>query len=174
MFVRRGERRLVRSERGDWLRDARLRSHSRWLIRRTASQLPLTVRGLCTAIGQLRGTPISLMEWDLPAQGPFGVLISREDEDVIAYQAKTTRAHQEHIILHEVGHIIAFDLAGERPELPQLRTCYSNRDERDAEIIASAIMHQVISINRRSRHYGLDEPWKPSVYNSLVLNSGPV
>ncbi|MDH6120975.1 hypothetical protein [Kitasatospora sp. GAS204B] len=78
-------------------------------MRRLAPSLPLSVTTLCDSIGELRGTPIKLLEWDLPADGPFGVLISRHDEDVIAYQAKTTKAHQAHIILHEVGHIVAYD-----------------------------------------------------------------
>jgi hypothetical protein len=142
-------------------------------MRQLTPQLPLSVTTLCDLIGELRGTPITLLEWDLPAHGPFGVLISREHEDVIAYQAKTTRAHQAHIILHEVGHIIAFDLEGERPAGMQLRSCYSGRDERDAEIIASTIMHQAISMSRRAQRYDLDEPWRPSVYNSLVLTGGP-
>lgn len=114
------------------------------------------------------------MEWDLSADGPFGVLISRDHEDVIVYQAKTTKAHQAHIILHEVGHIIAFDLQGERPPGTVERSCYSDRDERDAEIIASTIMYQAISMSRRVRSHGLDEPWRPSVYNSLVLTDGAV
>ncbi|MDH6120974.1 hypothetical protein ABH930_005161 [Kitasatospora sp. GAS204A] len=54
----------------------------------------------------------------------------------------------------------------------QFRTCYSDRDERDAEIIASTIMQYAISMSRRTRRYGLDEPWRPSVYNSLVLTDG--
>ncbi|MEY9947524.1 hypothetical protein [Kitasatospora sp. GAS1066B] len=142
-------------------------------MRRLAPSLPLSVTTLCDSIGELRGTPIKLLEWDLPADGPFGVLISRHDEDVIAYQAKTTKAHQAHIILHEVGHIVAYDLAGERPATQmQFRTCYSDRDERDAEIIASTIMQYAISMSRRTRRYGLDEPWRPSVYNSLVLTDG--
>ncbi|WP_328379060.1 hypothetical protein OHB13_29380 [Streptomyces sp. NBC_00440] len=141
-------------------------------MRKLAPPLPLNVVTLCHLLGDLRGTPIRLLEWDLPADGPFGVLISREDEDVIAYQARTTKAHQAHIILHEVGHIVAYDLAGERPAELQLRTCYADRDERDAEIIASTVMHHAISMSRRAQRYGLDEPWRPSVYNSLVLTDG--
>lgn len=114
------------------------------------------------------------MEWDLSADGPFGVLISREHEDVIIYQAKTTKAHQAHIILHEVGHILAFDLAGEWPSATLERTCYSDRDERDAEIIASTIMYRAIALSRHMRSHGLDEPWRPSVYNSLLLTGGAV
>lgn len=157
---------------GNRLRDAQLRSYSRRLMRELTPKLPLSVTTLCDLLGQLRGTPIILVEWDLSAHGPFAVLISRANEDVIAYQAKTTKTHQAHIILHEVGHIIANDLHGRNPAGMQLRTYYSNREERDAEIIASTIMHQAISMSQRAQRYDLDEPWRPSVYNSLVLADG--
>ncbi|MFG2784059.1 hypothetical protein ACGFY7_40275 [Streptomyces prunicolor] len=138
-------------------------------MQQLAPPLPLDVTTLCELLSERRGTPITLLEWELPADGPFGVLLSRPDEDVIVYQARTTKAHQAHIVLHEMGHIVAYDLAGERPELPQLRTCYSDRDERDAEVVASALMHQAMSMHRQAQRYGLDEPWRPSVLGSLVF-----
>ncbi|WP_236045881.1 M48 family metalloprotease [Streptacidiphilus fuscans] len=131
--------------------------------------MPLDPAVLCERLGEFRGTPIRLMAWELPTDGPFGMLISRPHEDAIIYQSHTTKAHQAHIVLHELGHIIAYDLAGERPVATQLRTCYSDRDERDAEVIASTIMCQAILATRRTKRYGIDEPWRPSVYNSLVL-----
>ncbi|MER7411996.1 MULTISPECIES: hypothetical protein [Streptomyces] len=138
-------------------------------MRELAPPLPLRVTTLCALLAEQRGTPIKLLEWELPANGPFGVLLSRQHEDVIVYQAKATRAHQEHIILHEVGHIIAYDLAGERPGRLHLRNHYSDRDERDAEIVASTLMHQALSMHRQAQRYGLDEPWRPSVFGSLVF-----
>jgi hypothetical protein len=155
--------------RQDQLRDAQLRAHSRQLLRRLELPMPLDPAALCERLGEVRGTPIRLMAWELPVDGPFGMLISRPHEDAIVYQSHTTRAHQAHIILHEVGHIVAYDLAGSRPAETKLRTCYSDRDERDAEVIASTIMRQAILLGRRARRYGVDEPWRPSVYNSLGL-----
>ncbi|MEU5044954.1 hypothetical protein [Streptomyces griseorubiginosus] len=141
-------------------------------MQRLAPPLPLNMAELCGLLSEERGTAITLLEWELPADGPFGVLLARPDEDVIVYQAKTTKAHQAHIVLHEVGHIVAYDLAGERPELPQLRSCYSDRDERDAEVVASTLMHQAMSMHRQAERYGLDEPWRPSVFGSLVFEDG--
>ncbi|EDY55328.1 MULTISPECIES: hypothetical protein [Streptomyces] len=169
-FRRRGGRWASGS--GDRRRDAELRAHSRRLLHRLAPSLPLGIAELCELLAEQRGTPITLLEWELPADGPFGVLLSRPDEDVIVYQANTTKAHQAHIVLHEIGHIIAYDLAGERPELPLLRTCYSDRDERDAEVVASTLMHQAMSMHRQAQRYGLDEPWRPSVFGSLVFEDG--
>jgi hypothetical protein len=141
-------------------------------MRRLELPVPLDPAILCERLGEFRGTPIRLMAWELPVDGPFGMLISRPHEDAIVYQSHTTRAHQAHIILHEVGHIVAYDLAGERPDGTKLRTCYSDRDERDAEVIASTIMRQAILLGRRVRRYGIDEPWRPTVYNSLVPTDG--
>ncbi|WP_202869178.1 hypothetical protein [Kribbella antibiotica] len=129
----------------------------------------MSVTALCEELGGVLGRPITLMEWELPADGPFGVLISRDDEDVIVYQATTTKAHQAHIVLHEVGHLIAFAFDGRRPSGEH--SCYSDEDERDAEVIASTIMDQAISMRRRVRTHKLDDPFQHSVYNSLVLTS---
>ncbi|MFI8346894.1 hypothetical protein [Streptomyces sp. NPDC085596] len=174
MFSRPFRRRRGLSNAVDRRRDAELTSHSRRLIRRLAPPLPLRVAELCELLAEHRGIPITLQKWELPADGPFGVLLSRRHGDVIVYQANTTEAHQAHIILHEVGHIVAYDLAGERPELPQTRSCYSDRDERDAEIVASTLMHEAMLIQRRAQRHGLAEPWQPSMYGSLVIDDGPM
>ncbi|MEU9455685.1 hypothetical protein [Streptomyces sp. NPDC048277] len=76
--------------------------------------------------------------------------------DYIFYQQETSAAHQDHIILHEVGHILAGHRGGEmRGELlegmmPHLspevvrralqRTAYEEEQEREAELIATIIM----------------------------------
>ncbi|GAB3444620.1 ImmA/IrrE family metallo-endopeptidase [Streptomonospora sediminis] len=159
----------ILSAREDKRRDSQLRRHSRQLMRQLSPQLPVSVIDLCNMLGVLRKRPIQLVEWDLPADGPFGMMISRDTEDVIVYRSKTTRAHQAHIILHEVGHIVAHDLEGKLTTEVHHRSFYSNRDEKDAEIIASTMMRQAISLSQRTSRYGLDEPWRPSVYNSLVL-----
>lgn len=150
-------------------RDRQLQHYSRQLMRQLSPQLPVSVADFCDTFGVHRNRPIRLLEWDLSIDGPFGMLLSRDSDDVIVYRSKTTRAHQAHIILHEVGHIVAHDLLGMRLANVHHRSSYSDRDERDAEIIASTLMRQAISLSQRTRRYGLDEPWRPSVYNSLVL-----
>ncbi len=77
-----GVLRAVRSR----LRDARLRRHLRGLLRRLDLPLPLEVGLLCERLGELRGTPIALLEWELEPTGPSGMLVSRVDEDVIVFQ----------------------------------------------------------------------------------------
>ncbi|MFJ9818089.1 hypothetical protein ACIRU3_23055 [Streptomyces sp. NPDC101151] len=95
------------------------------------------------------------MAYPIEAPGPFGLCVMTESMDVIFYQQETTRAHQDHIILHEVGHMIAGhggeqawppeDLTGAGPGGPALwlqRTCYDSAHEREAELIATIILER--------------------------------
>ncbi|MFE2426913.1 hypothetical protein ACFXJ5_09190 [Streptomyces sp. NPDC059373] len=72
-------------------------------------QPPLDVEELCRALGERRGRPIVLKPFPLEKPGPSGLWVDTPQMDVILYQQETTRLHQEHIILHEVGHILVAD-----------------------------------------------------------------
>ncbi len=80
------------------------------LIRRELQDLgitpPLDVDKLCEALSRRRGRPLYLREAALPKPGPSGMWVEYENYDVILYQAETTRLHQDHIRLHEIGHIL--------------------------------------------------------------------
>lgn len=41
--------------------------------------------------------------------GLYGMWISLDDDDFIFYEQHTSPLHQEHIILHEIGHILTHD-----------------------------------------------------------------
>ncbi|MGW4503629.1 hypothetical protein ACWENO_03225 [Streptomyces sp. NPDC004436] len=84
---------------------------------------PLDVFKLCEALSKRRGRPLYLREYPLPKPGPSGMWVEYDGYDVIIYQSETTRLHQEHILLHEVGHILvaeheaaAAEAAGEASE----------------------------------------------------------
>ncbi|WP_312870967.1 hypothetical protein [Streptomyces lonarensis] len=80
------------------------------LIRRELQDLgvtpPLDVDELCQALSRRRGRPLYLHEAPLPKPGPSGMWAECDTYDLVLYQQETTRLHQEHIILHEVGHIL--------------------------------------------------------------------
>ncbi|QKW51532.1 hypothetical protein [Streptomyces buecherae] len=86
------------------------------LIRRELQDLgitpPLDVHELCQALSRRRGRPLFLREAPLPKPGPSGMWAEYDTYDVILYQQETTRLHQDHIILHEVGHIIVAENEG--------------------------------------------------------------
>jgi hypothetical protein len=111
---------------------------------------------MCARLGTLRGRPISLLAHPLPASGPFGVWLSAPAADHIVYQERTSRPHQVHIILHELGHVIADHHSDEQDDdvlqmlYPDIdpdvvhrvlrRTSYDVAQERDAEAVATIIL----------------------------------
>ncbi|WP_411102938.1 toxin [Streptomyces sp. cmx-4-9] len=108
---------------------------------------------LCRYLGEIRDRPITLVPMQMPASQPCGMWVAARDEDLIFYDANTTGAHQEHIILHELGHIICchrgagwLDEASARLLFPNLdpdlvrdmllRATYDDVQEQEAEVIA--------------------------------------
>jgi hypothetical protein len=83
--------------------------------------------------------------------------ISTNMGDFVIYEARTTRAHQEHIIAHELAHILCGhwavddaennvlrqlfpDIAPEVVRRVLLRTRYSDVNEQEAEMMASLLL----------------------------------
>jgi hypothetical protein len=111
---------------GRW-RTAQKRTVERDLQRRLRRELqelgiqpPLDVRELCRALGERRGRPIVLRPFPLERPGPSGLWVVASQMDVVLYQQETTRLHQDHIILHEVFHILVAEdeQAEEEQEAP--------------------------------------------------------
>ncbi|MFF4852332.1 toxin [Streptomyces sp. NPDC001194] len=111
------------------------------------------VAELCRHLGDARERPITLVPVPMPASQPCGMWVAARDEDLIFYDADTTGAHQEHIVLHELGHIICshrgaglLDEVSSRILFPNLdpalvrdmlmRATYDDVQEQEAEIIA--------------------------------------
>lgn len=118
------------------------------------------VAELCRHLGESRGRPITLVPMQMPASHPCGMWVAARDEDLIFYDANTTSAHQEHIILHELGHIICchrgagwLDEASARLLFPNLdpdlvrdmllRATYDDVQEQEAEVIAYLLAQRV-------------------------------
>lgn len=137
------------------------------LRRRCAARLreldlptPFDVRSFCDAVGDRRGRPIRLCPVTSQA-GPCGLWAAGSGVDYIFYERSTSLLHQEHIILHEVSHL----LCGHRPALvsdeercrllfPDLdnamvqqilaRTAYPDEEEQEAELLASLILQRAV------------------------------
>jgi hypothetical protein len=118
---------------------------------------------LANHIGDRRGRPIILMPVQMQASDPYGLWIATAEADFIGYEANTSKHHQEHIIAHELGHMICCHRGILRPDEetvgllfpdldPQLirellrRTGYSDIQEEEAEIMASLI--KAIAVSR--------------------------
>jgi hypothetical protein len=67
---------------------------------------PFDVHKLCKSVERARGRMIHLVPRTLPAGSPSGLCVSTNVGDYIFYESQTSALHQEHIILHEVGHLL--------------------------------------------------------------------
>lgn len=131
---------------------------------------PFDLAGFCTALSIQRGRPIVLEavpEIEDPAElgSPTGLWVAGSTLDVIFFDADTSPWHQEHIILHELSHLLCGHHAQLIAEpgftellLPHMsreivvgargRTItYSDAEEQEAELLASLISEQA---NRRA------------------------
>lgn len=138
------------------MNERRLRKRCKRILRDLGVSPPLEVRELCRLLGDYRGRPIRLVPHALPVPGPFGLWIATNTADYIFYQQETSPAHQDHIILHEVGHILADDTSDESdpvvwqtllPDIPYdvinkalRRTAYEEEREHEAELVATIIL----------------------------------
>jgi hypothetical protein len=119
---------------------------------------PFDADELCKRIAAVRGRPLELRAIVMPVEAP-GLLVSAAGRFWIFFERYTTELHQEQVKLHEAGHLFlaheatdVLDPETSRLLLPNLdpatvqhmlqRTCYTRRQERDAETVASLILEQ--------------------------------
>lgn len=133
-----------------------LRKRCERTLRALDLQPPLRVPQLCERLGARRARPIRLVPYPLPVPGPSGLLLVSPTADYVLYQQHTSTAHQDHIVLHEIGHLIAGHTSVELddatlalldPETLRAairtalgRTCYDTDQEREAELVATIIL----------------------------------
>ncbi len=119
---------------------------------------PFDVDSLCAAVSARRGRPLRLLPKPVEA-GPCGIWIAFEHVDVVYYEAGTSALHQNHIVAHELGHLLCGHEASglDSPDLlatlfPNLspalvasvmgRTTYSTVEEQEAELIATLLLER--------------------------------
>ncbi len=135
-----------------------LRRRCRRLLNELDIRPPLDVTTLCQRVGERQGKPIRLVPHPMRVPGPFGAWIATKRADYILYQKETTKAHQDHIILHELGHLLAGHISdkqdddlvrqlsppgGLTPDMVRRalrRTSYDTVEEREAETVATIIL----------------------------------
>ncbi|MFI2242284.1 hypothetical protein [Streptomyces chrestomyceticus] len=118
---------------------------------------PFSAEALCAQLAAERGRPLHLLSLPTPTVPgtPSGMWLATEHSDCIFYDTQTSPLHQEHIILHEIGHMVCnhrspaddrtlyrhidiTDTESVRQVLPRMR--YSEEQEQEAELIASLIL----------------------------------
>jgi hypothetical protein len=121
---------------------------------------PFDAEAFIETLADQRGRRIGLLPVEGATHLPCGLVITTERSDWIIYRADTTALHRRHILLHEAAHILCghgergdATAAAARSLMPHLgdelvrsvlgRTVYSEPDEREAELLASLILHRV-------------------------------
>jgi hypothetical protein len=87
----------------------RARCHQRVddLLQHTGVPYPWDINQFLDRLERHRGRDIDLCAITWTAGGSCGAWQQHRDHDVIAYAGNTSGVHQDHIILHEVGHMIS-------------------------------------------------------------------
>ncbi|GII83790.1 hypothetical protein Ssi03_17800 [Sphaerisporangium siamense] len=165
------------------MRERALRRECRRLLRELDIRPPLDVRELCARLAERRGRDIRLVAYPIDIPGPFGLWFMTDSTDFIYYQQETTRPHQDHIVLHEIGHMIAEHPSDEPADgeaiTPGLtaggrvlrRTCYDTKYEREAELIATIILEWASVLNV-THHSSEDDDALERMRASLANHKG--
>jgi hypothetical protein len=77
------------------------------LLQHTGIPNPWDINQFLDRLERHRGRDIDLCAISWTAGDSCGAWQQREDHDVIAYAENTSGFHQDHIILHEIGHMIS-------------------------------------------------------------------
>ncbi|UWZ34102.1 hypothetical protein Drose_22910 [Dactylosporangium roseum] len=115
------------------------------------------------SVAERRGRPLHLhqLPGSYAAGAPCGLWLATDRADHVFYAAGTGRVHQQHIILHEIGHVLCDHVAPglERDDaaalLPDLdpatvarvlhRSSYTAPQEQIAEMIATMINERAVN-----------------------------
>lgn len=106
--------------------------------------------------------------------GVCGLWIATDTTDLVCYERDTTRPHQDHIILHELSHLLCDHFPTTLPKalhtetlLPNLdpamvrtvlgRAGYSTDEEREAETLASLIRQRATTRRGGTLHTRLHD-----------------
>ena len=114
---------------------------------------PFNLDAFCAEVAARRGRPLIRRPVPgLAAEAPCGMWIATDRTDHIFYDPGTSPLHAEHIVLHELAHILC-DHSGSAGALARLfpdldpaavrrvlgRVSYTTEQEREAEMVASLI-----------------------------------
>jgi hypothetical protein len=127
---------------------------------------PFELEEFCRSVGRRRQRPIVLQPYPLGDCDVTGAWIATARVDYILYEANTPRPHQEHIVLHEVGHLLCDrqDTGGGHLLASELFATldaavvqrvltrsygYDDDEERSAEMFASVLLRRIAGRRRR-------------------------
>lgn len=144
--------------------DRQLHQYCSSVIRDIELPRPFSARALCETLAAKLDRRIYLHPYEavgVGADAPCGAWIATVQADHIFFEQRTSKYHQEQIILHELGHVLCghslqdlsaavlddLDLLGDsrRVQGALLRTSYSTQQEKEAELVASMLLERSTS-----------------------------
>ncbi|GAA2240620.1 MULTISPECIES: hypothetical protein [Kitasatospora] len=147
---------------------------------------PFSINTLVDSVERRRGRQISLVPMPLAVrpESPCGLWVATDDVDYVLYTEATSTAHREHIVMHELGHMLLEHGSTEADQaevarllMPTLdprfvqavlaRSVYTSQEERAAELVASLIPLRA----GRAAPQARQEPVSPGMAN-LVQHIG--
>ncbi|PBC83669.1 MULTISPECIES: ImmA/IrrE family metallo-endopeptidase [unclassified Streptomyces] len=151
----------------DRRRFRRLHRASEELLDRLDLPTGSSVAALIDRLSRRRNRPIHVIPAALGAGEPCGIWLATDSADIIVVEADITPFHQDHIIAHELAHVLCAHSDSSKPDpegmallFPHLdvqrvievmgRSAYSTEDEQAAEIVASLILERVTRPPRES------------------------
>lgn len=135
----------------------RLNRHCRRLADTLPLPVPFDLDRLIDAVAARRGRRIDVVPVATGPDAPCGLLATTDEVDYILYADDTSPLHRQHILLHELAHLLcdhhktpaatAVESAELLTKLPPAlvrrvlgRTVYSQPQEQEAELLASLIL----------------------------------
>jgi hypothetical protein len=121
---------------------------------------PFDLAEFCSLLGRRIGREIMLMAHPMIGGGLCGTWMRTAKADYVFYEQDTSPLHQQHIVFHEVGHILRRHVPGKeltadlaRTALPSEkasdvfrvlgRDSYADEDEFEAELIATLLQKRI-------------------------------
>ena len=104
-----------------------------------------TVDDIRSIASMISGRDIQLLPYRLSGSGVHGMLVRSGPIDYVVFDSETTTMHREHIILHELSHVLCgHSAAGQTGPAEVLRReNYMDRQEIEAETLASIMGQRV-------------------------------
>lgn len=121
---------------------------------------PFDLADFCTRLGRHLGRSIVLMSHSMAIGGLCGAWMRTAKADYVFYEEDTSQLHQQHIVFHEIGHILRAHVPGKELSKDLARTIaagmkvsdvfrvlgrdsYDEDDEFEAELIATLILRRI-------------------------------
>jgi len=144
--------------------ERKLRQYCSSVIRDIELPRPFSAKALCEELAEQSGRRIYLHPYEavgVGADAPCGAWIATAQADHIFFEQRTSKYHQEQIILHEIGHVLCGHsmqniseallrdggLLGEHGAVrgALFRTSYTTQQEKEAELVASMLLERSAS-----------------------------